>query len=205
MFELPFSAKVTCTDGRGGTSVAVTLDPLTRIISNLVVEDDHLHQRLVALKVINKTSDDEIWLNCTEDELKEMELFQSTEYVQRAPQQSGDWAEEDGEWEDGVDVSQFERTTAYGNPIQVERVPEGEIAFHRKTDIEATDGHVGEVEEFLIEPDSGQITYLVLHMGHLWGKKNIMIPLTAVESVDYDSVYLNVDKKAVEDFPTMPK
>lgn len=204
MYELPFNAKVTCTDGHCGTSVAFTLHPLTRIVSNLVVEDDHGHQRLVSLNTVNKTSDDDIWLSCTEDELREMELFQTTEFVQRAPQKSGDWAEEDGEWEDGVDVSQFEMTTAYGNPIQVELVPEGEIAFHRKTDIEATDGHVGEVERFFVTRETGQITHLVLHKGHLWGKKDIAIPLTAVESVDYDSVYLNVNKKAVEEFE-LPK
>lgn len=205
MYELPFNAKITCTDGHGGTSIAFTLNPVTRIISNLVVEESHGQQRLVDLKVIDKTGQDEIWLKCSEDELGEMELFQVKEFVERAPQKSGDWAEEDGEWEDGVDVSQYEMTTAYGNPIQVERVPEGEIAFHRKTDIEATDGHVGEVEKFIVEADSGKITHLVLHKGHLWGKKDIMIPLTAVESIDYDSVYLNVDKETAENFPELPK
>ena len=205
MYELPFDAKVTCTDGHGGTSVAVTVHPLTRNISNLIVEDHLGHQRLVSLKVIDKTSHDEIWLHCTEDELQEMELFQVTEFVQRAPQQSGDWADEEGEWEDGVDVSQFERTTAYGNPIQVERVPQGEIAFHRKTDIEATDGHIGVVDMFVVERDSGHITHLVMHKGHLWGKKDIMIPLSAVDSIDYDSVYLNVDKETAENFPKQPE
>ena len=77
MYELPFNAKVTCTDGHCGTSVAFTLHPLTRIVSNLVVEDDQGHQRLVSLNTVNKTSDDEIWLSCTEDELREMELFQT--------------------------------------------------------------------------------------------------------------------------------
>ncbi len=200
MYEIPFDAKISCTDGHAGTSTAVTLNPLTKIISNLVIQDDHLHQRLVAMSLISKTSDDHIWLDCTEAELQEMPLFETTEYVQRAPQKSGDWAEEDGEWEDGVDVSQFERTTAYGNPITVEQVPEGEIAFHRKTDIEATDGHVGEVERFFVTRETGEITHLVLHKGHLWGKKEIAIPLSAVESVDYDSVHLNVTKKAVEAF-----
>jgi hypothetical protein len=45
----------------------------------------------------------------------------------------------------------------------------------------------------------------VLHKGHLWGKKDIMVPLTAVDSIDYETIYLNVDKEAVEEFPTAPK
>ena len=205
MYEIPFDAKVTCSDGHGGTSVAVTLLPVPRKITHIVVEDNSGHQRLVSLQAVDKTGHDEIWLNCTEAELQEMTLFQMTEFVERAPQQSGDWAEEEGEWEDGVDVSQFERTEPFGMPVVVEKVPPGEIAFHRKTDIEAADGHVGEVDKFLIERESGHITHLVLHKGHLWGKKDIMIPLSAVESVDYDSVYLNVDKDAVDNFPEQPK
>jgi hypothetical protein len=206
MYELPLDAKVTCTDGHGGTSVAVTISLEGKVISNIVVEDTSGSQRLVPFKIVAKTSHNEIWLDCAEDELKEMPLFLVTEFVERAPQQSGDWAEEKGEWEDGVDVSSFEMTTeAYGMPVEVERVPEGEVSFHRSVEIEATDGHIGKVEKFIIEPESGQITHIVLQKGHLWGKKDVMVPLSAVDSVDYDSVYLNVDKKAAEDFPEVPK
>lgn len=204
MHELPFDAKVSCTDGRGGTSVAVTLHPVTRIISNLIVDDGRGNQRIVDLKVIDKTGDDEIWLNCTEEQLDEMDLFQVTEFVKRAPQQTGDWSEEEGEWEDGLDVSQFERTTP-GMPIVVERVPEGEIAFHRGTDIQATDEHIGVVEKLIVKAEGGLISHITVEKGHLWGKKELMIPLTAVESVDYDSVYLNVDKAAVEGFAELPE
>ena len=199
MHEIPFDAKVSCTDGRGGTSVAVTLHPVTRILSHLIIEDGQGHQRLVDLKLVEKTEDDEIWLNCTEDELKEMALFQVTEFIKRAPQQTGDWAEDEGEWEDGLDVSQYERETP-GMPVVVERVPEGEIAFHRATDVEATDGHVGVVEKLIVHGEGGLISHITVKKGHLWGKKELMIPLTAVDSVDYDSVYLNVGKEAVEKF-----
>ena len=206
MYELPLDAKVTCTDGHCGSTIAVTLNQESRAIRNIVVEDSSGNQRLVSLKNVTKTSHDEIWLDCNEDGLKEMPLFQVTEFVERAPQQSGEWAEEEGEWEDGIDVSSFEMSTeAYGMPVVVERVPEGEVAFHRGTEIEATDGHVGKVEKFIIERESGQITHIVLQKGHLWGKKEIVVPLTAVDDMDYDSVYLNVDKKAVEDFSTLPK
>ncbi len=196
MYELPLDAKTTCTDGHGGTSVAVTLDLASKVISHIVVEDASGSQRLVPLKMVQKSSQDEIWLNCSEDELRGLPLFLVTEFVERAPQQSGDWAEEEGEWEDGVDMSSFEMSTeAYGMPVEVERVPEGEVSFHRRAAIEATDGHFGRIEKFVIEPESGQITHLVLKKGHLWGKKEIMVPVSAVDSVDYDSIYLTVDKE----------
>ena len=134
----------------------------------------------------------------------EMPLFLVTEFVERAPQQSGDF--EEGEWEDGVDLSAYTRDTeAFGMSVEVERVPDGEVALHRGTEIEATDGHVGKVDKLIIEPESEHITHIVLHKGHLWGKKDIMIPLSAVERVEYDAIYLNVDKEAVSDFPQAPK
>jgi hypothetical protein len=206
MHELPLDADVICTDGQGGTSIAFTLNPVSRKITHLVVEDNTGHQRLVSLQLIERTNREAIWLNCTEDELNQETRFQVTEFVERAAQQSGDWSDEEGEWEDGIDVSQFERTDeAFGMPVVVEKVPPGEIAFHRGTDIEATDDHVGVVERFLIEDAGGHITHLVMHKGHLWGKKDIMIPLSAVDSIDYDSVYLNVDKETAENFTEQPK
>ena len=206
MYELPLDAKVTCTDGHGGEVVAVTFSPEGKVISHIVVEDSSGSQRLVPLDVAVKSSHNEIWLDCTEVELKEMPLFLVTEFVERAAQQSGDWAEEEGEWEDGVDISSFEMSMeAYGMPVEVERVPEGEVTFHRSVEIEATDSHVGNAGALIIEPESGQISHIVLHKGHLWGKKDIMVPLSAVDRIDYDSVYLNVDKNAAENFPEVPR
>ncbi len=206
MYELPLDAKVTCTDGHGGTSVAVTVGLEGKAISHIVIEDTSGSQRLVPLKMALKTSHDEIWLDCAEDDLKKMPLFLVTEFVERADQQSGDWAEEEGEWEDGVDMSSFEMTTeAYGMPVEVERVPEGEVSFHRHVSIEATDGHIGRIEKFIIEPESGQITHIVLQKGHLWGKKDVMVPVSAIDTIDYESVYLNVDKSTAEGFPELPK
>ncbi len=40
--------------------------------------------------------------------------------------------------------------------------------------------------------------------GHLWGKKEIAIPMSFIERVDLDTVYLKVDKKAIDDLPAIP-
>jgi len=41
----------------------------------------------------------------------------------------------------------------------------------RGTRVEATDGHVGHVDEFVVNPENGHITHSVMREGHLWGKK----------------------------------
>ena len=49
--------------------------------------------------------------------------------------------------------------------------------MHPGASVEATDGQVGRVQEFVIDPQNNRVTHLVLHEGHLWGKKDVTIPL----------------------------
>jgi hypothetical protein len=57
-----------------------------------------------------------------------------------------------------------------------ERVPPGQLAVHRGTRVEATDGHVGQVAELLLDEDDGHITHLILQKGHLWARKRSHFP-----------------------------
>lgn len=68
----------------------------------------------------------------------------------------------------------------------------------------ATDGHVGKLGELVIDPASGQITHLILMKGHLWGKREITVPVSAINFADKDTVHLNLDKHAIEQLPTVP-
>jgi hypothetical protein len=38
--------------------------------------------------------------------------------------------------------------------------------------------------------------------GHLWGKKEVTIPVSAIDRIEEDTVYLKLDKKAVESLPS---
>ena len=65
-------------------------------------------------------------------------------------------------------------------PVEHLQIPPGELAVRRGTRVEATDGYVGKVDEFVVNPDNGHITHLVMREGHLWGKKDVTIPLSAM-------------------------
>jgi len=69
--------------------------------------------------------------------------------------------------------------------------------------VEATDGKLGKLDELVLDPKSGGITHLLMREGHLWGKKDIAIPLSAVDFSDGKSVYLKLDKSAVKGLPTV--
>ena len=89
-------------------------------------------------------------------------------------------------------------------PVEEEQIPPGELAIHRGARVEATDGKAGILGEFLVNPLTGHISRLILMEGHLWGKKEVTIPLSAIDRIEEDTVYLKLDKKAVESLPSVP-
>ena len=44
------------------------------------------------------------------------------------------------------------------------------------------------------------MTYVLLREGHIWGRKQVAIPVSAVTGIDY-GIRLNLTKKQVEDLP----
>lgn len=93
-----------------------------------------------------------------------------------------------------------------GMPIQLEHehVPAGEVVIHRGASVKATDGRVGKVDEFLIDPKNDIITHLVLREGHLWGKKDVTIPVSEIDRITDDAVYLKLGKKVIAALPAVP-
>ena len=70
--------------------------------------------------------------------------------------------------------------------------------------VNATDGNVGQVEELIREEGSDEISYLILQEGHLWGKKEVVLPVAVVEKVEGDTVFLKLDKDGIERLPAYP-
>jgi uncharacterized membrane protein/sporulation protein YlmC with PRC-barrel domain len=200
MKDIPVNAKVECADGSCGESVTVIVDSPTQTVTHIVVKTvpDNV-ERLVDLDQIKDTTPSLIHLSCTKRELAEMEPFVEEHYLKVeepiSPQYGGPHA----------------YATPYVVPadpayvsVESERVPPGALAVHRGTRVEATDGKVGEVGELLVDPDSGHITHLILREGHLWGKRDVTLPISAIDRVIDDVVYLKLNKRAVQSLPAIP-
>jgi sporulation protein YlmC with PRC-barrel domain len=86
-------------------------------------------------------------------------------------------------------------------PIRHELIPNNELALHRGSWVMATDGHVGEVDEFVVDPADGHITHLILRKGHFWGHQDVSIPVTEIDRIEADTIYLKLDKHAIGQLP----
>jgi sporulation protein YlmC with PRC-barrel domain len=85
-----------------------------------------------------------------------------------------------------------------------ESSPTDELEIRRSARVEAVDGHVGRVDEFLINPSNDQITHLVMREGHLWGKKDVTIPVSQIDHYEDNTVYLKLTKEDIEKLPSIP-
>lgn len=203
--EIPLQAHVECTDGRWGQSVYVLINPVTAKVTDVVVREAGVAsaEYIVPLAMVVATLDDIIKLSCSKAELVQLPPFVKTAFIaSKVP----------------------ELTLAVGHyglgsyfylpyvtpevdvllPVEEMQVPQGALAIWRGTRVVATDGEVGKVDEFVINPATNRITYLVMREGHLWGQHHVIIPLSAVAEIHADSVLLRLDKSQIEALPTFP-
>ena len=82
----------------------------------------------------------------------------------------------------------------------VDRVPLGEVTVRRGEPVHATDGDIGLVQGLVIDPRDHHVTHVLLQEGHLWGRKQVAIPVSAVASTD-NGIHLKITKQEVQDLP----
>jgi hypothetical protein len=89
-------------------------------------------------------------------------------------------------------------------PVKHEAIPADELAVRRGARVEVTDGRVGHVDEFLLDPANDHITHPILREGHLWGQKNVSIPVSEIERIKEDRVHLKLDRGEIAALPAIP-
>ena len=84
--------------------------------------------------------------------------------------------------------------------ITEDRVPEGDVEVRRGEHVHATDGEIGRIHGFVIDPTDHGLTHVILDEGHLWGQKTVAIPISAVKDLN-DGVRLSITKEEVGKLP----
>lgn len=195
MTYIPLNARVECLDGPYGRSTRLIVDPTTKQVLYIVVEEEKSQEKhLISTEIIRTTTKELITLNCHSDEVKGMETYTEAHFVP---------VEEPESQSEGI---LFLPYTIPAEPIteQVESLPRDQLDVKRGADVKATDGHVGQVDEFLIEPLNGNITHLVLREGRLWGKRDLTLPVSTIDRVERGNVYLKLDMETVKALPAVP-
>ena len=95
MIQVPVDAKVECTDGHAGRSSHVIIDPVKETITHVVVTTEESfasRQWLVPVDRISESTSELIRLDCTLEELSEMDEFSEQHFVETEDPEPGDMA-----------------------------------------------------------------------------------------------------------------
>jgi len=199
MTDIAINVRVRCSDGDCGKSTNVILNPVSRKVTHVAIEDKSLPDyptRLVPVSKVSSATREQISLSCTRAELAYMDPFIVTDLIQ-APALGMEYVAGDAYTFPYV-VNDSSYTT-----VQEQNISSEELAVYSGMQIRSTEGNVGRLDELVLDPQSGEITHLLMREGHLWGKKEVTIPVSAIDFVGDRVIHLKLDKAAVGALPAL--
>ena len=207
--RLDLGSPVRCTDDAFGELADVVIDPTSRCVTHLVVQPRRLSEpaRLVPIEMASggEAANETIVLDGSIEEISQLEEVRETAYLRL-----GEFPVEDPDWQVGVEeilaqpyYQSFDAAgvapIAYDDHVTLtyDRIPKGEVEIRRASPVTSSDGHhLGHVDGFVVDGRE-HIGHLVLEHGHLWGKREVVIPIGAVARVETDAVVLTLSKDEV--------
>jgi PRC-barrel domain len=197
--QFTIGAEVSCRDGACGEVIRLVVNPIVSEVTHIVVEPRHREGigRLVPLELV-ASSTDTVTLSCT---LAEFERLAYAEEIHFLP---GTGLQPDLTSGEVLVLPYY--GLGPGNvtpPVTMDALPLGEVAVRRDEVVDATDGQIGRVQGLVMDPATHHVTHVLLQEGHLWGRKEVAIPIGAVITIEEGRLRLNLTKKEVEDLPAV--
>ena len=202
--KLELGCAVRCTDGPFGELADVVIDPIAKRVTHIVVRPPH-HANRAKLVPVGQARDDgdAIALDCSLADVEALEPMHESQYLR-----VGEFPVADPDWDVGVQdvlaLPLYQEADGYATVVEpdphvmisYDRIPKNTVEIRRSSSVISADGHhVGHVDGFLVGVDG--TADVVLERGHLWGKREIVIPSSAIAGVEDDAVSLSITKDEV--------
>ena len=202
--RIPYAigAQVSCTDGHCGTLLRVIVNPVMKTVTHLVVGGGRASTRLVPMVLVGSGDADLVHLTCTGDKFEALEPAEVTEFVPATRDDLG-YPAEQVHWLPYYPLGPIGSMGLHiADPVTYDRVPSGDVQIRRGEPVHALDGDIGRVQGLVVDRTDNAVTHVLLAEGHLWGKKDVAIPIKAVTEV-VGGVHLNLSKDQVRDLPSV--
>jgi sporulation protein YlmC with PRC-barrel domain len=207
--QFRIGAQVSCADGPCGQVTRVVVDPVAQTVTHIAVEPAH-RQGLARLVPVDRArldtaspAPDSIRLDCTIAEFEALDPAEETLFVPGTrgydvygPEQVLSWPY----YQLGDTVMFPDDEGKASETVTTDTVPRGEVAVQRGAHVHATDGPIGQVQGLVIDAGNDHVTHVLLQEGHLWGRKQVAIPIGMVTELG-DDIGLSISKREVEDLP----
>ena len=175
---------VEATDGRCGHLSRVIFDPVADLLTHLVVQPAHHEElaRLVPVDLVARVEDDLIRLNCTRKRFEQLDAAEDIQFLPADADATGY----------GAHASAW--------PYYGLGMPLGEVEIRRGDPVHASDGLIGAIEGLVIDPADRHVTHVILQEGHVWGRKQVAIPIGAANRSGGE-VRVDLTKAEIEGLP----
>jgi sporulation protein YlmC with PRC-barrel domain len=207
--EYAIGSEVSTEDGVCGELSRVVIDPVARSLTHLVVEP---HSRLglgrlVPIELVDPNADG-IRLRCSAAQFEALQDAEATNFLSGAEEQLGYEPEQAFVLPyyglRGADPGMAGVTLA-GMPqhVSYDRVPVGEVDMRRGEHVHASDGVIGRIQGLVIDPGDHHVTHVLLEEGHVWGKKEVAIPISAITDVTAEGAQVSLSKDEIRELPAV--
>jgi uncharacterized protein YrrD len=172
----------------------VILDPLAEAVTDLVVERRHHDARLVPVDLVVSVEDRLIRLNCTKKQFEQLDAAEDVGFLPADATATGGPAF--AYTGPGMPLEH------HREPMFRDRVPLGEVEIRRGDPVHAGDGWIGAVQGLVIDAADDHVTHVILQEGHVWGRKQVAIPIGAANRVG-DEIWVDLTKDQIEALPPL--
>jgi sporulation protein YlmC with PRC-barrel domain len=199
MTDFALGADVSCSDGPCGNISRLIVQPGTATVTHLVVDPKHRGPgRLVPVGLADVAAG-RVRLRCSKADFDKLDPAEQTEQLHS--DSAGDPIFTSQGYVPpnltGLAIYDSARVSSHGT------VPTGEVDVRRGEPVYTTDetnSEIGRIQGLVMDPGSHQVSHILLEEGHLWGRKDVAIPISAVTRIG-DIVRLNISRQQVEDLP----
>lgn len=210
--EFMIGAVVSCEDGECGELERVLVEPGTDAVTHLVVEPRHRkgEARLVPIDLVDTAGARAVRLHCT---LAQFDALDPAEETEIRGGVAVDWESQAAEqqvmgryWGSGNPGLEGPERPTTGmrmerRAVDFDSIPDGEGEISQGQQVHAVDGPIGRVQGIVADAKDHRMTYVLLAEGHLWGRREIAVPVSAVKFVVDDGVHLSLTKEQVGSLP----
>jgi sporulation protein YlmC with PRC-barrel domain len=193
-----------------GTVKQVVIDPVTRDIKDLIVEQGFLftEDKVLPISLVMQADEQEVKLYQTDQDLDDLRTYREESYfpISIPPETKSPTALIPGNY-------------LAMRPRFVYKLPQKELAAHKKNIarnklpdhlrslkiganvVTLDEEKVGEVEEIMAVPETTKATHLVVSRG-LVDQESILIPIDWLDKIDDEKITLLVDSTVIENLPS---
>jgi sporulation protein YlmC with PRC-barrel domain len=202
MMPFRIGADARCTDGACGQVSRIIVNPVNREVTHLAVDPKHRRGlgRLVPVDLVDATTG-QIGLRCTLAEFQTLRPAQEAESVRGLDPTGSPHAPKQVNWAVWMHAARGPGASEAPQQVTVDYVPSGEVDIRRDLTVSATDGEIGQVQGLVVEPGGHLVTHVLLQEDHLWGRKDVAIPIDAVTKIGTLLIHLSLTRHQVKDLP----